>query len=83
MVSRCLRWCVVCWLGFFAPAVHAQQILITEFMAVNDGSLVDAEDDEPDWIELHHTGSSAVDLAGWYLTDDAGDLRSLAPPSKR
>ena len=36
--------------------------------------------------EVHNAGDSAVDLGGWYLTDDAGELdkwqfpeRSLSP----
>jgi hypothetical protein len=34
------------------------------------------QDTEPpgDWIELRNTTGSAVDLAGWYLSDDALDL---------
>ena len=38
------------------------------------GALLD-EDIEPgfsDWVELFNTGASAVDLAGWSLSDDAG-----------
>ncbi|MBP7050902.1 MAG: lamin tail domain-containing protein [Phycisphaerae bacterium] len=27
-----------------------------------------------DWIELHNTTAEAIDLAGWYLSDDADDL---------
>ncbi len=42
-------------------------------MADNDGVVKDP--DEPgafdDWIELHNTGSTAVDLSGMYLSDDA------------
>ncbi|MCP5532470.1 MAG: lamin tail domain-containing protein [Akkermansiaceae bacterium] len=27
-----------------------------------------------DWIELHNSGGDPIDLGGWYLSDDAGDL---------
>jgi hypothetical protein len=29
---------------------------------------------EGDWIELHNTGSEAVDLSGWFLSDSGSDL---------
>lgn len=50
--------------------IRAQEILISEFMASNQGSLEDNDGDFPDWIELHNPGSTAVNLSGWSLTDD-------------
>jgi len=64
-----------------AVGVSAQEVLISEFVAVNEGSLMDGEGDEPDWIELQNTGHSSVDLTGWHLTDDAGDLNKWTFPS--
>ncbi|MDA7896034.1 lamin tail domain-containing protein [Akkermansiaceae bacterium] len=34
-----------------------------------------------DWIELSNSGASTVDLTGWSLTDDQGDLRKWTFPS--
>ncbi len=45
-------------------------VVITEFMAENDGFLSDVDGDSPDWIELQNKGSNAISLNGWYLTDD-------------
>ena len=42
---------------------------ISEFLAANDGSLVDGDGNESDWIEIHNAGDQAIDLDGWYLTD--------------
>ena len=49
------------------------QIRISEFMAENDSTLIDDDDDRSDWIELHNPTSSPVSLSGWHLTDDPLD----------
>ena len=51
-----------------AAAVRAQ-IAITEFMASNAKTLVDADGDFSDWIEVQNTSSRPVNLLGWSLTD--------------
>jgi hypothetical protein len=51
-----------------------QDIVISEFLAVNDGGLSDTDGDSPDWIELYNSGSEAASLGGWYLSDDPEDL---------
>jgi hypothetical protein len=68
-------------LAGMGTAGGADQVLITEFMAVNDGSLADEDGEFSDWIELHNAGSEAVDLDGWFLTDRASDLRQWRLPS--
>ncbi len=49
-------------------------------MAVNDTALADEDGDYPDWVELYNAGSAAVDLDGWYLTDNDGNLRKWRFP---
>jgi len=49
-------------------------VVINEFLARNDGGLQDEDGAYPDWIELYNPTADAVDLEGWYLTDDATDL---------
>ena len=51
----------------------ALTVVISEFLAVNQTGLADFAGDTPDWIELRNTGPAAVDVSGWYLTDDATD----------
>jgi hypothetical protein len=55
-------------------------VVINEFVASNGAAFVDEDGDSSDWIELHNSGSAAVNLGGWYLTDDAGDLRKWQLP---
>ena len=54
--------------------------VISEFMASNAGTLADEDGDHSDWIEIHNPDAGAVNLAGWYLTDDAADLTKWAFP---
>ena len=46
---------------------------ISEFMAVNNTTIRDADLDYSDWIELHNPGTSDVNLDGYYLTDSKAD----------
>jgi len=55
--------------------------LITEFMASNDATLNDGDGVSSDWIEIHNPTNAAIDLAGWHLTDDAGNLDKWTFPS--
>ncbi|SVA57669.1 uncharacterized protein METZ01_LOCUS110523, partial [marine metagenome] len=50
------------------------RVIISEFLAVNDKGLKDADGDHTDWIELYNAGDATVDLAGWALTDDSEAL---------
>jgi hypothetical protein len=54
--------------------------LISEFMASNTRTLADVDGKFPDWIEIHNPDASAVNLGGWYLTDDAKDPRKWQFP---
>ena len=52
----------------------AADFRITEFMASNQGMVLDEDSDDSDWIEVANVGSTAESLAGWHLTDDEADL---------
>jgi len=56
-------------------------VIINEFMAVNNSTLRDEDGEYSDWIELLNTGENEVNLAGWYLTDTAGNLSKWAFPN--
>ncbi len=47
----------------------APTVMITEFMAVNQGTLADEDGDFADWIELHNAGDGPANLNGWILED--------------
>jgi len=48
--------------------------VISEFMAAGNDVFGDVDGDYPDWIEIHNPTDDAVNLGGWYLTDDAAEL---------
>ncbi|MCP4846471.1 MAG: hypothetical protein GY899_00810, partial [Verrucomicrobiaceae bacterium] len=54
---------------------------ISEFMADNDGTRLDADGDSPDWIELWNPTSSPINLAGHYLTDNRDTPNKWALPA--
>ncbi len=67
------------WLWAFLPALlvlatpasGAPSIRLNEFLAANGASSADDDGDASDWIEVHNFGATNVNLAGWFLTDNA------------
>ncbi|MFA5419624.1 MAG: lamin tail domain-containing protein [Bacteroidales bacterium] len=49
------------------------QLYINEFMASNDVAFPGPAGDYPDWIEIYNAGTEAVNLAGYYMSDDLYD----------
>ena len=67
--------------GILAAPTLSAKVWILEFVASNDGSVVDENGDDEDWIEIYNDSNSTVDLSGWSLTDDAADLQKwIFPP---
>jgi hypothetical protein len=54
--------------------------VISEFMAANARTLADVDGKFSDWIEIHNPDTTAVNLSGWFLTDDAKDLKKWQFP---
>lgn len=69
------------WTYLLDPNVAFFDIRINEFMAENDTGIRDEDGDYSDWIELYNASSTAVDLTGWYLTDNAGKLTNWLFPA--
>jgi hypothetical protein len=67
------------WAAF--GAWGANTIAISEFMARNSHTLADEDGTSADWIELHNTSLSPVNLDGWFLTDTAKNLTKWRFPS--
>ncbi len=55
--------------------------IITEFMASNDGSLLDGDGKSSDWVEIFNPTSQTINLAGWHLTDRANNLDKWTFPA--
>ena len=56
-------------------------VQITELMPANKSSLLDADGNFSDWIELCNVSGEACDLDGFYLSDDSDDLLKWRFPS--
>ena len=63
--------------------LDATMLRITEFVASNDESLLDADGDSSDWVEICNSGATAVDLTGLHLTDNASNKTKWTFPAGR
>ncbi len=84
------RWLVVATLSMHILVAHGQTQtpVISEFLASNGstqplgkGHLLDEDGDSADWLELFNPTDRAVNLEGWYLTDDAQQLTQWRIPA--
>ncbi len=48
-------------------------LVINEFMADNESTVADQDGEYDDWIELYNNGTTDINLAGYYLSDDAAE----------
>ena len=65
-----IRFKPILLLLFISSVTHAQ-VYINEFMASNTSTIKDPDfNDDADWIELYNDGPAAVNLEGYFLTDN-------------
>lgn len=57
------------------------RLIISEFMADNESTMIDEDGDTSDWIEIKNTSSATIDLAGYALTDSFANLMKWVFPS--
>ncbi|MCH2064115.1 MAG: lamin tail domain-containing protein [Roseibacillus sp.] len=72
--------CLLAIILLAAPPASAR-LYITEFLAENSDGLRDSDGDSSDWIELFNSGPVAVNLGGYFLTDDESALTKWPIPS--
>lgn len=62
---------------FFALSisVYSQDLIINEVMASNSNTIYDEDGDASDWLELFNSGSTQINLDGFYLSDDSTDIK--------
>ena len=53
---------------------QSSNIVINEVCPLNGTSSTDEFNENPDWIELYNKGDSAINLAGYGLSDDSTDI---------
>ena len=59
----------------------AQYIKINEFMAKNENSIVDEDNEYHDWIELHNSHSETINLNNYSLSDNEDNLNKWQFPN--
>ncbi len=69
------------WAARLDPDASEAAPYLSEFMASNTRTLKDETGQYVDWIELFNPADAALDLRGWSLTDDAGDLNKWRFPA--
>ncbi|MGH7950409.1 MAG: lamin tail domain-containing protein [Limisphaerales bacterium] len=69
-MKRFTEFLAVILLTSSAVGAHAQNVVISEFMAVNQSTLQDEDGDYSPWIEIRNASDQVVNLLGWSLTDD-------------
>ena len=68
--------------------IEPPSLLITEFLASNasseplgKGELLDEDGDSSDWIEIFNSSVQPIDVSGWRLTNNAGNLSQWRFPT--
>jgi hypothetical protein len=56
-------------------------LVINEVMAANFSAVADQDGEFDDWVELYNGGSTAVNLSGFYLSDDEYTLNKWTFPN--
>lgn len=62
-------------------ATTAPNVLISEFLAVNDNGIRDEDGQRSDWLELYNLGPLEANLEGWFLTDTPTNLTQWRLPA--
>ena len=55
-------------------------LVISEFVASNNGVLADEDDEYSDWIEIYNPAEEVVNIEGWFLTNDPDVLNEWVFP---
>jgi len=63
--------CLLAGLLLCGGLLSAQNVVINEFMVLNNKTLQDQDGDWSDWIELYNAEATAVSLQDWAISDNA------------
>ncbi len=56
------------------------ELVINEFMALNDSTVTDQNGEYDDWIELYNNSSTDIDLNGFFMSDNSSDITKWTFP---
>ena len=68
-----LKFIAICFCILASFSLCSQSLLINEFMADNSSTIADEANEFEDWIEIYNSGSSAIDIGGYYISDDLAE----------
>ena len=57
------------------------QVYINEVMSNNQNTVIDNDDNYSDWIEIYNSGTSAINLQGYFLSDDPDSMSKWRIPN--
>jgi hypothetical protein len=60
---------------------NAQTLFINEIMASNSTGIKDESNSYEGWFEIYNDGATAIDLGGYYVTDNSGNLIKFQIPT--
>lgn len=63
LITFCFSLC-------FGSSLSSQGLVINEIMSSNSTTIMDRDGDYEDWIELYNATDSAINLSGYFLSDD-------------
>lgn len=71
MKRKAFLYLPVLFTAFNVSQINGQDnVVINEFMALNNVTIQDEDGDYSDWIEIYNPTAGAVSLSGWSLTDE-------------
>ncbi|HRG91089.1 MAG TPA: chitobiase/beta-hexosaminidase C-terminal domain-containing protein, partial [Chitinophagales bacterium] len=68
-------------LALLLTGIGKAQIVINEFSAANKSSYAAANGNYYDWVELYNNSGAAVNISGWYLSDNPDTLTKWQIPA--
>lgn len=60
---------IILFIAFLVPETLVSQVVINEYSCSNLNGLTDEYGNREDWVEFYNAGGSAVNLTGYYLSD--------------
>ena len=56
------------------------ELVINEFLAINNTTISDELDEYDDWLEIYNYGAESIDIGGMHLSDDLSNLSKYQIP---
>ena len=75
-----MKWRLI-FIILLIPILGTSQLVINELCSSNDNVIEDEFGESSDWIELFNNTNAAIDLEGFYLSDDDDELTKWQFPS--